>query len=177
MSLNYMQSRKQSCFCEINALLWITYDHLYYAPCLACWALFGSLVPAMCNRTSCAQVRELPQSRSGDNWEGTLFSWLHIYIYHSLWSYMLSLRKIILFTFHSLIFHSKNHKHPRTFLRRGGGNSSLKRTYVEGGRGYIHIKWTGMKKVRAADQKLEVSSEPTFWMTPKSLLQLRYMIC
>ena len=52
---------------------WITYDHLYYAPCFACGALFGSLVPAMCNRTSCAQVHELPQSHCGDNREGTLF--------------------------------------------------------------------------------------------------------
>ena len=30
---------------------------------------------------SCAQVHELPQSHCGDNWEGTLYSWLHIYIY------------------------------------------------------------------------------------------------
>ena len=56
--------------------------HLYYAPCLTCWALFSSLVPAMCNRTSCAQVHELPQSHCGDNLEGTLFSWLHIYNTH-----------------------------------------------------------------------------------------------
>ena len=33
------------------------------------------------NRTSCAQVHELPQSHCGDNREGTLFSRLHIYIY------------------------------------------------------------------------------------------------
>ena len=26
------------------------------------------------NRTSCAQVHELPQSHCGDNWGGTLFS-------------------------------------------------------------------------------------------------------
>ena len=58
-----------SCFFEIWALCvsWITYDHLYYTPCLACWALLGSLVPAMCNRTSCAQVLELLQSHCGDN--------------------------------------------------------------------------------------------------------------
>ena len=30
---------------------------------------------------SCAQVHVLPQIHCGDNWEGTLFSWLHIYIY------------------------------------------------------------------------------------------------
>ena len=60
---------------------WITYNHLYYSPCLACWALFGSSVAAtICNRTSCAQVYELPQSHCGDNREVTLFSWLHIYI-------------------------------------------------------------------------------------------------
>ena len=53
-------------------------QHLYiyiYALCLACWALFGSLVPALCDRTSCAQVHELLQSHCGDNREGTLFSW------------------------------------------------------------------------------------------------------
>ena len=33
----------------------------------------------MCNCTSCAQVNELPQRHCGDSWEGTLFSWLHIY--------------------------------------------------------------------------------------------------
>ena len=36
----------------------------------------------MCNRTSCAQVHELPQSHFGDNREGTLFSWLHVYYAH-----------------------------------------------------------------------------------------------
>ena len=61
---------------------WITYDHLYYAPCSACWALLGLLVPAMCNLTSCAQAHELPQSHCGDNREGTMFSWLHIYYVH-----------------------------------------------------------------------------------------------
>ena len=33
------------------------------------------------NRTSCAQVHELPQNHCGDKREGTLFSWLHIYVY------------------------------------------------------------------------------------------------
>ena len=66
-----------------DTLCRLTYDDLYYAPCLNCSALFGSLVPALCNRTSFAQVYELPQSHCGDNREGTLFSWLfsHIYIY------------------------------------------------------------------------------------------------
>ena len=73
-----------SCFYEIWALClsWITCDHLYYAPCLVFWALFGSLVPAMCNRTSCAQVHKLPQSHCGDNQEGTLFLWLRICYAH-----------------------------------------------------------------------------------------------
>ena len=53
----------------------ITYNYLYFVPCLACWALFGSLVPAMCNQTSCAQLHELSQSHCGDEREGTLFSW------------------------------------------------------------------------------------------------------
>ena len=33
----------------------------------------SKMSPSM-NRTSCAQVHELPQSHCGDNWEGTLFS-------------------------------------------------------------------------------------------------------
>ena len=41
-------------------------DHVYCAPCLACSGLFRSLVPAMCNRISCVQVRELPQGHCGD---------------------------------------------------------------------------------------------------------------
>ena len=52
---------------------------LYYAPCCGCWTLIGSLVSAMCNRTSCAKVHELPQSHYGDNRNGILFSWFHIY--------------------------------------------------------------------------------------------------
>ena len=73
---------KTSCFCAIWVLCvsWITYDHLYYAPFFDCSALFGSLIPAIRNHTSCAQVHELPQSDCGDNWEGTLFSWKQIYI-------------------------------------------------------------------------------------------------
>ena len=53
---------------------WILSDHLYYAPCLGYSALFFSLVPEVCNRISCAQAHVLPQSHSGDNREGTLFS-------------------------------------------------------------------------------------------------------
>ena len=37
------------------------------------WMILGTW-----NRTSCAQVHELPQSHCGDNREGTLFSWLYI---------------------------------------------------------------------------------------------------
>ena len=72
------------CFCEIWALCvpWITFVHYYCAPCFPFWALFGSLVPAMWNRRSCAEVHELPQSHCGDNREGTLFPWLHIYYTH-----------------------------------------------------------------------------------------------
>ena len=36
----------------------------------------------MCNRTSCTQVHELPQSHCCDNGEGKIFSWLHIYYAH-----------------------------------------------------------------------------------------------
>ena len=35
--------------------------------------IYVSLVPVMCNRTSCAQVHELPQSHRGDSREATLF--------------------------------------------------------------------------------------------------------
>ena len=58
-----------SCLCEIwvPCVSWITYDHLHCTPCLACWSLLGSLVTAICNQTSCAQVHELPQSQCGDS--------------------------------------------------------------------------------------------------------------
>ena len=49
---------------------------------LCTWYTFGLLVPAMCNSTSYAQAHELPQSHCGDNREGTLFSWLHLYYVH-----------------------------------------------------------------------------------------------
>ena len=80
----YIYISYSSCFCEIWALCvsWITYDYLYYAPYLACWALFGSFVSAMCNRTSCTQVHELPQSHCDDNREGILFSWYYTYYAH-----------------------------------------------------------------------------------------------
>ena len=73
---------RSTCFCEIWALWvsWITYDQLYYALCLVCWELSSSLVPAMYNRISCAQVHEFPQNHCSENREGTLFLWLHIYI-------------------------------------------------------------------------------------------------
>ena len=92
-----------SCVCEIWAFqIWafcvssITYDHLYYTPCLACWALFGPLVPAMCNRTSCAQVHELPQNHCGDNWVAYcvhniyiyIYIYIHIYIYVHIYIYI-----------------------------------------------------------------------------------------
>ena len=71
-----ISAKCSSCFCEIWALCvsWITHGHLYYALCLTCWALFGSLVPAICNRISSAQVHELPQSHYGNNREDDLFS-------------------------------------------------------------------------------------------------------
>ena len=36
--------------------------------------IFGSLVSAMCNHTSCAQVHQLPQSHFGKKQDHTLFS-------------------------------------------------------------------------------------------------------
>ena len=56
---------------------------LYYAPCLAFWALFGLLVQAMCNRTWCAHVHELSQSHCGDNRKDTLSHCFHDWIYIS----------------------------------------------------------------------------------------------
>ena len=40
----------------------------WYLPCFACWALFGSLVPGMCNCKSYTLVHELPQSHCVYNW-------------------------------------------------------------------------------------------------------------
>ena len=83
-----------SCFCEIWALCvsWITYDHFYYTPCLACWALFDSSVPAMCNRTSCTQVDELLQSHCTVMITGGhivfMITYIHIYIYIYIYIYI-----------------------------------------------------------------------------------------
>ena len=41
---------------------------------VATHALGNSCTRQLMNRTSCAQVHELPQSHCGDNREGTLFS-------------------------------------------------------------------------------------------------------
>ena len=49
---------------------------------------------------------------------------------------MLSLQKNNFLSFHFLIFHSKIHKHPGTFLERESGNS-IKWTYVDGEGGYM----------------------------------------
>ena len=81
---------RSSCYCEIWVLCvsWITYDHLSYAPCLACWTMCppgyhrNGFVATFTLLRSCAQVHELTQSHCGDNREGTLFSWLHIYYAH-----------------------------------------------------------------------------------------------
>ena len=63
-----------------HCVLWITYDYLYYAPYLACWDLLGTLVPAMCNRTSSAQVHELPQISWDDKQGSTpcFHDWIYI---------------------------------------------------------------------------------------------------
>ena len=56
-------------------------DHLWpliLRSFVAYWVLFG---PAMCNRTSYAQVHDLPQNHSRINLESRLFSRLHIYYY------------------------------------------------------------------------------------------------
>ena len=65
----YIQSWKQCTLPVITAV--------------ALWQLLG---------TWCAKVHELPQSHCGDNWEGTLFSWL--YIYFMLISHLWDLRAL-----------------------------------------------------------------------------------
>ena len=52
---------------------------LILRPLLCLLSTAGSLVPATCNRTSCAQLLELLKSHCCDNWEDRLFPWLHIY--------------------------------------------------------------------------------------------------
>ena len=128
-----------SCFCEIWALCvpWIIYDHLHYAPFLACWALFGSLVPAMCNRISCAWVHELPQNHCGDNREGTLFSWLHIYIYIYIYIHIKRYIKkgFVVYVIHRILVLLKNHVN---YLKDNILESFL--------RNIIDLKIQGMKK-------------------------------
>ena len=68
MSVIYMQSWKQ---CVLSV---ITTMALWQLMHLCTW------YTVLRNRASCVQVHELPQSHCGDNQEGTLFSWLHIYM-------------------------------------------------------------------------------------------------
>ena len=77
----YHVQKNEICWFNIISVH-ITVFYAFLQTCFACWVFFGSLVPAICNCTSCAQVHELPQSHCGDNREDTLFSlfsWLPIY--------------------------------------------------------------------------------------------------
>ena len=80
MSIIYMLSWKQCALPVITTMdlwqlihlsTWCLITHLH----IGTIGIFGSLLPAMCNRTSYAQVHELPQSHRGDNRESALFSW------------------------------------------------------------------------------------------------------
>ena len=72
----YIYILRSSYFCAnwLFCVSWVTSKQFYYAPCFTCWVLFGLLVPLVCNRTSCAQLHELPWShwRIGNNRVGTL---------------------------------------------------------------------------------------------------------
>ena len=72
------------CVCVVDP--WITYNYIYT---IYIYAIMKTMCPPgyhpnnfvathtlgyMMNRTSCAQVHELPQSHRGDNRESTLFS-------------------------------------------------------------------------------------------------------
>ena len=61
---------------------------------------------------------------------------------------MLSLQKSNSFlSFHYFIFHSKIHKHPRTFLRGGGSKFKVNLCWGSGGRGQgVHVKYKEMNK-------------------------------
>ena len=76
---------RSSYLCEIWALFvsCVTSNQIYYAPCLTCWALFGSLAPLMCNRASCVKLHELPWGlwRIGNNREGKLSIFLTTYVH------------------------------------------------------------------------------------------------
>ena len=69
-------------------MLWITYDHLCYVLCFACWALFGSLGPGLCNVhcvLNCMSGHKTIVAITGRAHcfhDGTLFSWLHVYYVH-----------------------------------------------------------------------------------------------
>ena len=67
----------------------ITYDQFYDTPFLACLALFGSLVPIMCNRTTCTQMHQLPRSHCGGHPEGTLFINVYNDTYLLMYTYLM----------------------------------------------------------------------------------------
>ena len=69
-------------FLQQGLLTLFVVDHLWpliLRPLLCLLSTAGSLVPATCNRTSCAQLLELLKSHCCDNWEDRLFPWLHRY--------------------------------------------------------------------------------------------------
>ena len=73
-----------SFLCETWALCvsWMTYEHLYYAPYWSCRSLVGSLVPTMCNRTSCVQVHGCHKAIVAISRRAHCFhDWIYIYIY------------------------------------------------------------------------------------------------
>ena len=62
-------------------IIYIMYVYIYIYIYIYTYTITKTICPlgTTCNRTSCAQVHGLPQSHCGDNREGTLVSWLHIY--------------------------------------------------------------------------------------------------
>ena len=79
---NIRSNIRLSCLCQIWVLCVV--DHLWpliFRSLPTLLSTLFSLVPAMCNRTSCTQVHELPQTHCGGKQEGTLLLWLHIYIH------------------------------------------------------------------------------------------------
>ena len=90
---------RSSNFCRIWVLnvACVNFNHFYYGPCLNCWVLFHSLVPAICNRASYAQIHKWPWRhwRIVNNREDTMpvfltaYIYIYIYIYYTYISYIL----------------------------------------------------------------------------------------
>ena len=71
LRFKHLKRHQKPVVCKYRVLFVVYFSHL-----------FLYIKFSLPNHISCALVHELLQSHFGDNWEGTLFPWFHIYYAH-----------------------------------------------------------------------------------------------